>query len=623
MIFERIRRLRFRSFRLSTKLMITYLLLTVVPISILGAISYYQYRKSIEQQFGEHMPRTLQLANMAIEKRMDEFASLPDLIYSSSEIISILRKETYGNQSEKLQDEFIVNNYLTRTYINGNNPDIIGVFMATPDRLFASTRMNYAGTEPGQRHFDLGHPLDENGNAKLLFPNELDLRFENGRPYLLLMKQMTDFDNRRSLGTMFLAIRLDFIESVLGELENPEAAEMWVMDREGAIIYHTDQTKIGGTDPRLGEYPVLNGSFKSFTGNEPRVVSVNQSDRYQWVIAHSISSAALTERTDFYRNVTIVVFIVFAIITSVLSVILALNVSRPIKRLSSLMKHVELGNFSVDLKANSRDEIGLLARSFNSMIAKIRELIQQNYYIEIRQKEAELYALQTQINPHFIYNTLETIGMAVEEEETEQVVHMVTVMGRMLRYSLGNDSRLVRIEDEVQHVRDYLVMQKYRFGSRVDFDIALNVDGSRLYTPKFILQPVVENSIKYGLESVQGVRIAVAVNREFGAASGKQDIVFRIRDNGPGIAPDRLAGLLATIRSNSLVHGKSGVGLKNVHARIVMMFGGEYGLQVDSIHGGGTEVIIRIPVIESTESAQEFNQGSERYHAINPNDRGG
>jgi two-component system sensor histidine kinase YesM len=621
MNFKLPERFRFRSFRLSFKLIVTYILLTVIPMSLIGYIAYFQYTKSIEEQFGEYMPQYLTLANTNIDQRMMELTNLPELIYSSNDMITIFRKSDYGSQSEMLQDQFKVNNYLARTYINGNNPDIIGVFMVTKEAVFSSTRMNYTGFDLAYQPQQYGGDLELSGNAKIILPSEVDLKFEDNIPYIIVMKKVADFDNRKSLGTMYIAVQLSFIDEILGDFENKERADLWIMNTQGLVIYHTDKEKIGTHDQEITRYPVMNGSFRSNKTDEPQLISINESRQFNWVLAHSIPLKYLTERTDLARNVTVLAFIVFALITSVLSIFLALNVSRPIKKLSGLMKHVEMGNFQVDLKVQSYDEVGVLARSFNSMIATIRNLIQKNYFIEIKQKEAELYALQAQINPHFMYNTLETIGMAVEEGETELVVEMVTLLGQMLRFSLSNHDKLVRIEAEVQHIQDYLTIQKYRFEDRVQFNIAIKSGVHQIYTPKFILQPIVENSIKYGLESRKGIDIQIVINKEFSARTGMDEIVFRIRDNGPGISPERMAEITELLRADPLAKVNSGFGLKNVHARIAMMFGDQYGLQLDTIEGLGTEIILRIPIIatvneklelEAQEVEQRENQSDDR-----------
>lgn len=600
MIFKRIKLPRLSILRLSYKLIVTYLLLTVIPMSLLGYISYYQYTKSVKVQFGEYMPGYLSLSSRNLEKRLEEFVNMPELIYSSNDIVTILRKGGYENRSEEHQDHFVVNSYLMRTYINGNHPDIVGVFVAANGQLFYSARLNINGDglDAIRKLSGANQTFDEQRrNANIILPGEIDVRFEGGVPFLMLMKPIVDFDNRKNLGKMFIAVKLSFVHDILDEIENKFQAKVWVTNKTGRIVYHTDGSKIGRFDGEINRYPVLTGSFQADSPGQSRIISVHEMPHYNWIIVHSIPSKALTERTDLVKNVTIFVFIIFVLISTILSVVLALNVSRPIKKLSGLMKHVEMGNFQVDLQIENRDEIGLLARSFNSMVSKIRELIEKNYYIEIKQREAELYALQAQINPHFMYNTLETIGAAVEEEEPEEVVKMVTLLGRMLRYSLNNESKLVRISDEVQHVQDYLMIQKFRFDDRVRFAIDPRIETGHWYTPKFILQPIVENSVKFGLEHRKGVQIHIGINKEFGAKSGDDDIVFRVRDDGPGIAAERLTELEQMLRLGKIAQGESGVGLKNVHARITMMFGDNYGLQIDSVHMKGTEIIIRIPPI--------------------------
>lgn len=588
--------------RLGSKLIITYLLLTVIPMSLLGYLSYYQYTKSLKEQFAEYLPGYLSLVSSNVEKQLNEMINMTELIYSSNDIVRILRKEDsdYKNRSEQQQDRFVVNSYLSRSFINGNQSDIIGVFVATNDELFHSTRAGVSNDDlQSIRNLTANTQsfTEARRNAVIILPGELDVTFDGDPPFLMIMKQIPDFDNRRNLGTMFIAVKLSFMHDILAEIENKFGANVWVMNASGRIIYHNNEPMIGLIDEEIDRYPIFNGSFQAVSAEQSNIISVHEMQEFGWVLAHSIPLKVLTERTDLVKNVTIFIFIVFVAISSILAILVALNVSRPIKKLSTLMKHVERGNFNVDLQIKTRDEIGLLARSFNSMVARIRDLIEKNYFIEIKQREAELYALQAQINPHFMYNTLETIGAAVEEGETETVVDMVTVLGRMLRFSLNNESKLVRIYEEVQHVHDYLTIQTFRFEERVRFTIQATIETEQWYCPKFIIQPIVENAVKYGLEYRKGVHIHINVSKEFGAGSGTDDIVFRIRDDGPGIEFERLNQLRSVLKGGQMLQGVNGLGLKNVHSRIGILFGEDYGLQIDSTEGKGTEIIIRIPPI--------------------------
>ncbi|GIP13114.1 hypothetical protein J1TS5_52840 [Paenibacillus macerans] len=278
-------------------------------------------------------------------------------------------------------------------------------------------------------------------------------------------------------------------------------------------------------------------------------------------------------------------------------------------KLARLMKEVGKGRFDVDPGIQSRDEVGMLARSFTFMVSMIRELIAKNVQTELSQKEAELYALQSQINPHFMYNTLESISMAAEEGEQEAVVKMVTLLGRMLRFSVSNKSRWVTIAEEVQHVRDYLTIQAFRFEERLAFSITEEVN-TAWYTPKFILQPIVENAVKYGMESRRSLKIGLHIAEEPGTLPGERQVVFRIRDNGPGIGSERLEELNRELQNVSMERKDSGFGLKNVNARIHYTLGSRYGLQMESMAGEGATVIIRIPAIDRA-GAEDLKESSK------------
>lgn len=591
-----------------TKLIITYTLFTIIPMSLLGYIAYNQYTKSIEEQVGEYIPKVLDQANERINDQLGELRQLPDLLYNSTQAIEVLRKDSFQNNSSLLHDKFLMNTYLMNTYINGGNSDILGVFILSKNRLFESSKIPYTGFE--QKTIPLGQEIDLQGKQEIIFPSQTTLRFKNNPPYILLMRQITDTENRMNLGTIFIAVEITFIKNIVENLETVNKADMWLMDENGKIIYHTDPDKIGRINTDLVKYPNINGSFKTKTLKENKLISISRSEPNQWILAHSVLLKNLTGRTDMVRYATIIVFIVVVLLSLLFSVFLAWNVSRPIHRLSRLMKKVEKGNFDVDLPIESTDEVGILAKSFNSMVLEIKDLIKQNYQITLQQKEAELYALQSQINPHFMYNTLETIGMAVEEDEDETVVEMVSLLGRMLRYSISNKEKIVPIAQEVQHMRDYLTIQKIRFEDRIDFSIHEEIDIQNYLTPKFILQPIVENAIKHGLDHQEEFKVDILIT-DNGDSLGRHEAIFKIRDNGPGIPEDILSQLNQYLQSDPMGKRDSKFGLINVHGRLIMMFGEQYGLQIKSEVHKGTEVTVSIPLMSRESYAIDMDGDGE------------
>ncbi|BBH19026.1 sensor histidine kinase YesM [Paenibacillus baekrokdamisoli] len=592
MIFRNI----FKNYRFTSKLIITYLLLTVIPMAIIGYVSYWQYNRSIENQVGKYIPRILSQTNDNIDRKLDELQNLSELIYNSNEVVSILRKKTSQSQSRSLQDKFAVEGYLSRTYLSGNYSDVLGVFIYSNNRIFQKANLAYSAFDPNS--LPVGQELNFRGKVSIILPLDAGLQFEGAVPYLLIVKPIKDSDNQKTLGTMYIAVTMKFIENVLSELANEDSATLWIMDMKGKIIYHTDSERIGGIydDARL--FPVTDGSFKKMSSSKSELFSVSRSASTSWTLAYRIPMEKLTAQTDRLRSLMITAFVLFVAVTGVISVLLAWNFTRPLIQLRRLMVDVQRGNFQVDMQIRSRDdEIGMLAHRFNAMVKEIRALIQENYQIEIKQKEAQLYALQFQINPHFMYNTLETISMAVEQGERETAVEMVSLLGRMMRFSLSNKRRTIPISEELQHVEDFLQIQKYRFEDALEYAIHSSIESENYGTLKFILQPIVENSIKYGLEHRQKVYIELEID-EVRDENGKSvSIRFSIRDNGVGMDADRLQQVRHMLSDSQFMQRDSGVGLLNVHSRIAMEYGESYGLSIDSEKEKGTVTVLEIPVL--------------------------
>lgn len=303
MIFNRI---RLRNYRLMNKLIITYLLITVIPVSFIGYIGYNQYTKSIEEQVGEYIPRVLDQANERINDHINELKELPDFLYNSDQVIEILRKDAYQNNSSLLQDKFLVNSYLTNTYINGGNSDILGVFILSKNRLFAASRLPYTGFEEIALPF--GQDFDLKGKQQIIFPNQIKLKFKNNPPYILLLQQITDTENRMKLGTIFIAVDLTFVKNIVKNLETVNKADITLMDTNGQIIYDTTPKYIGRTNMDLKHYPKINGSFKTIREKDNKLISISRIGPDQWILTHSVLLKNLTERTDLVRKATIIAF---------------------------------------------------------------------------------------------------------------------------------------------------------------------------------------------------------------------------------------------------------------------------------------------------------------------------
>lgn len=269
--------------------------------------------------------------------------------------------------------------------------------------------------------------------------------------------------------------------------------------------------------------------------------------------------------------------------------ILSYTFTRPIGRLKNAMKQVEAGDFEIQVESKAHDEIGMLIQSFNYMVSRLRQLIMEVYQQKLAQKNAELTALQAQINPHFLYNTLDSINWMLIEKGEWEISDVVVSLGDILKCSLHGEEMLVLFEEELKYIESYLCIQKNRLEDRLTVQIEIDEEAKLCFVPKLILQPIVENAILHGIEKKKEMgRIQIqAIVRE-----GTLEI--RVTDDGIGMQPDRLMRFRESIMSDE-ISGKH-IGMRNVHRRIQLHFGEGYGLKIDSEWQKGTTVTILLPV---------------------------
>jgi two-component system sensor histidine kinase YesM len=295
----------------------------------------------------------------------------------------------------------------------------------------------------------------------------------------------------------------------------------------------------------------------------------------------------------------------FAILIGALTFGLAIGVSfwvsagiaRPIVKLRRLMEEAETGNLDVRFPDPPLDEVGRLGQSFNTMIGEIGKLLDQVYEEQQKKREAEFRILQAQIKPHFLYNTLDTIHWMAQEKGAQDIVGIVEALTRLFRISLSKGRDVIRLEEELEHVTSYLVIQKIRYADK--FDYRLDVDPALLDRPvvKLSLQPLVENALYHGIKEKAGPGMLTVSVRSEGDA-----LVLTVADNGAGMDVAALEALERNLRQGEDVSGK-GFGVFSVHHRIRLVFGEAWGLAYTSAPGQGTTVIIRQPLAADGEFA--------------------
>lgn len=293
-------------------------------------------------------------------------------------------------------------------------------------------------------------------------------------------------------------------------------------------------------------------------------------------------------------NIAIVVFFVIYGLIILLSYYISRGISRPIKRITEVTNKVASGDLSVRSDVYNGVEASMLSDSLNSMIDKINELLEQVTTEQIRLRKAEFELLQSQINPHFLYNTLDAIVWLAEAGENEKVVSTVKSLSDFFRASLNQGKDVVTIREELVHVKSYLEIQRVRYQDILEYEIDVPTDINIYLIPKITIQPLVENALYHGIKNKRGLgKITITGEKR------EDDFIICVKDNGLGITDERLEKVLNGI-NNREESEKSSFGLYNVNERIKLDFGDEYGISIESVYKEGTTVTVRLPLREGT-----------------------
>jgi len=316
-------------------------------------------------------------------------------------------------------------------------------------------------------------------------------------------------------------------------------------------------------------------------------------------------TVAVLDSTVVYRNtlVNTVIFIIiatfFILMSFYISYVFSNWFTKPIINMAKQMKKVEKGDLTARVEVNSEDEIGNLAKSFNIMTEKLGSLVRRIVIEEEEKRNYELNALRAQINPHFLYNTLDSIIWMAECKENDKVIEMTSALSKMLRASINNKEGGVTLGLEIQNAVNYLKIQKFRYSNKLNYRIDIP---KKLYDKKaahLILQPLVENAIYHGIKGKEG--IGTITIKAYEKMEDIKILYIKIIDNGIGMKQEDIEKIVDK-------KGKDpyGIGVVNVNKRIALIYGDEYGLEIKSKIGTGTEVIIRIPSIDANEEGRDL-----------------
>lgn len=590
------------------KSVVVLILIGIIPLLVMGIAIYNAYAESIKENLLSNMYRTTMSVGRGIEniyadmidntKYLYEYRITGyDYFYELMEDDSIQEKRRMVMMSGILESILYRNPYIDHVF-----------FIAADGRQYSVVRSSEAelASEAAARwnrqyyNRELKEPqlIPTHLTEYYYYPQRLDFTIARN---IRNTKTIQSADEE-VLGTLYIDVNIKALSDVVNETELRGGSEMYIVDRkEKVFVYHQDSGRINQQLGELEAYiPEMDQEYQYILADGMYYI-YNDIEGTDWMVIHKIPRYNLENSYQEIRSNTILIICISVILLLFLYYFYSKKTNKPILQLKTAMEKVQNGELDTRVEVYSNDEIGFLAKGMNQMTKNLQEHIKRVYIAEIRQREAEIKTLKTQIQPHYLYNTLDVIRMTAVMNDDYQTAGLLDGLSGQLKYLIGGAREIVTLRDEIENVENYFKIVRVRYENRFGLDINVNEDFLDLRVPQLILQPVVENSVKYGLRPKEENGI-IAINVQ---VEGER-LLISVMDNGLGMSQQKLREVQELLENKETVkHARSkkaSIGLKNAHDRIKLILGEEYGMEIISYEGMGTIVKFSLPVMREKDA---------------------
>lgn len=591
---------------------ISFTILSVCCMCLLGVMLYQHFTRKAENLTVENSRQLLNQTTINLEDYLRNMRRISDAMY-----YTVIKNTDIG--SESLEDSM-------NLLYEANKDKLVSVACYTNDGKLTEASP-IAAEKPGvdvksQKWFqDAAGELE---NFHFSTPHVQNLFDDPSYRYYWVVSLSRTVELTRNgnsmLGVLLVDMNYSSIEQLLEKANTDTSGEyVYLMAPDGEIIYHPKQNLI-----HMGLYEENNTEAAGYEDTtvkenfhgEKRLVTVKTISYTGWKLISVVPMKSFSMGMTGMRNLVVLLVALTVLAVVILNQMVSARISKPLRRLNDSVKEWEAGNMNPDIYIGGSMEVEHLGKTLRSTVAQIRQLMDDIVVEQEEKRKSELDALQSQINPHFLYNTLDSIVWMITGERYDDAVFMITQLASLFRISLSKGKTVIKIEDEVKHARNYMNIQKIRYKNSFEVDFQIEEDILDGCIVKLVLQPLLENAIYYGMEFMDGEgEIHVRGYRK------DKDVYLEVEDNGLGM-PEEEAAELLNGKERPHKHG-SGVGLVNVHSRLKLRFGEAYGLVIHSCPDEGMMVQIHIPYIPYTVETQKFLESGKDYSSVSASGKEG
>lgn len=554
---------------------------------IIGLTAVFTYNIAIKIQVNEAIRyNTVMVTQISksIDDMVESFNDVMDGVTFNNEIQRLLQIQYDTGKEMHLLNKYLASQVVDET-VMFNEVDLINLYDTENLRVNLRRSVN----NKDFKFFNELRPDMYDSSGRVTWKVENSVITANRLIYGIHSYKMNE------IGYLTMSMKPSYLEDRIQKYDPTEERHIIILDQENNVVLTNAEDS--GNDAftlwasNLDYNSIDSESFVDIPGDGRMIVNNYQSELTGWKIISLVSLNEISAGPVLIGRTIFLIGFVAIVIGIVVIWISTHYIVKPLNQLRLVMDEVEKDNFHVQVQINRKDELGRVGDSFNKMMNKINNLISDIYQKDINEKEAQLRALRAQINPHFLYNTLDAINWMAQFDKTDEVSKMTIALSRLLKSSISNNKEFIRLEEEAKYIDDYMTIQKIRFQDKIHYSMQIDEAAKNCLVPKLILQPIVENAMIHGLEK--------KLENGYLLIKGyvKNDLLhIQIIDNGVGMDERTMSALLKGVYVNRDENKGTGNGILNVQNRIKLLFGREYGLKIDSNENVGSVFELTLPV---------------------------
>lgn len=562
-----------------------FIIMGIVPLILMTVFSYFNTSGIINDKVNNSIRDNIKIMSRLVDSSMNSFESISSFVANDDDVKTILMKNDYLNYDEKFND--IQKIYRITNLVLATQKLDIPIYITGKNSLSYYTNMDFFPSIYQDLNSDIFKEADKNALLKkpyIYVHRRVDGKYRKDI-VIGIVDQIVDIQSDKVIGYVSLDVYDDYFNDIFNSVKAYKDDDIYILDKSGYIItdkYYKNKTGFRFDDKYVNTIlSNKSGTFNCSIDGRDYIAYFDTVEKTGFKVVETIPKSIIySDRVNIVKFF-IIMLVLFAAGAVWVSYMLSKYISNPVNKLAELMSSVEKGDRTVNFDVRYDDEIGRLGTSFNNMVKEIHRLIDDVYVKKYMLKDAEFEALKAQVNPHFLYNILESINWMARMRHCDDISDMIMTLGKFLRYSISTKGDIVTIEEDMKQVGNYLKLQKMRYGDK--FTVKIHID-EEIYDNKILkllVQPIVENAIVHGIEPKMGNGLII-----INGYRDENNICIDIMDDGVGM-------------NNSSKSTGEGLGMNNVDKRIKIHYGEEYGLSVGTQYEM-TCVRLTIPYVDIT-----------------------